>query len=77
MVDLQFPLLDSSEARLADGNVVVFDVYKATVVWNGTRRVVPAYASDSSYLIGTALLYGSELRVTVVENGTVTITPLS
>lgn len=61
---------------LADGSVQVFDVYTATVIWNGQPRSVEVESVDASPLAGMALLYKHDLRVEIIPGGTVLITPL-
>jgi clan AA aspartic protease len=63
-------------ALLADGSENVFDIYEATVVWDGTPRRVPVDEVDLTPLVGMSLLYGSELTVQVVEGGRVFIKAL-
>jgi clan AA aspartic protease len=63
-------------ALLADGSETLFDIYEATVVWDGTPRRVPVDAADVHPLIGMSLLYGYELTVQAVEGGSVRITAL-
>jgi clan AA aspartic protease len=62
------------EGQLADGSIQTFDVYTATVEWDGQPRDVEVDAAEAQPLIGMALLLGSELRIHVVPNGSVTIT---
>ncbi len=59
------------------GTTASLDVYRATVPWAGTERPVRAFATEGTPLLGMALLYGSEVRLRVVEGGSVVIEPLS
>jgi len=61
---------------LGDGNIQVFDVYAATVTWDGQLRIVEVDAADTNPLVGMGLIYGHELRIRAVEGGTVTIAAL-
>jgi clan AA aspartic protease len=61
---------------LGDGNIQVFDVYAATVIWDGQLRIVEVDAADTNPLVGMGLIYGHELRIRAVEGGTVTIEAL-
>jgi clan AA aspartic protease len=63
-------------ALLADGHESVFDIYEATVVWDGKPRRVAVDAADITPLIGMSLLYGYELTVQIVEGGSVRIRAL-
>jgi clan AA aspartic protease len=64
------------QGELADGSILVFDVYVATVDWHGQSRSVEVEATDAQPLLGMALMQGSELRVEVVPVGPVTIAAL-
>ena len=61
---------------LGDGNIQVFDVYAATVIWDGQLRIVEVNAADTNPLVGMGLIYGHELRIRAVEGGAVTIEAL-
>ncbi len=61
---------------LADGSVRPFDVYAATVVWDGQVRTVETEAADAVPLVGMGLIYGHDLRIRVMTGGTVTIEAL-
>jgi clan AA aspartic protease len=62
---------------LADGSVEVFDVYTATVLWDGQPRTVEVEAADTEPLVGMSLLDRHSLRIDVLTGGVVTITALS
>ena len=64
------------QAILGDGSVQIFDVYAATVIWDGQPRAVEADAADIVPLIGMGLIYGHDLRIQAVEGGIVTIEAL-
>ena len=55
------------------GSVEQFDVYAATVVWDGTPRRVLVQAIDAAPLLGMALLVGYDLRARVIDGGAVAI----
>ena len=73
---LGLPWLCRQQGQLADGSVLTFDVYVATVDWNGQPRSVEVEAADAQLLLGMALMEGSELRIQVVPGGAVTIAEL-
>jgi clan AA aspartic protease len=58
---------------LADGSKCLFDVYEATVIWDGRARRVLADEADTDPLLGMAMLSGYELNVQVCPGGSVTI----
>src|SRR5437867_283682 len=57
------------QAFLGDGSMQVFDVYAATVIWDGQARTVEADAADTDPLVGMGLIYGHELRIRAVDGG--------
>jgi len=61
---------------LADGSLHLFDVYAATVIWDGQARTVEIDAADSEPLVGMSLIYGYDLRIQAVDGGTVTLEAL-
>jgi predicted aspartyl protease len=58
---------------LGDGNVVEFDSYRATVVWDGQNREVLVLASESGSLLGMRLLKGSVFFSDVRDGGRVLV----
>jgi len=64
------------QAMLADGVVRLFDVYGATVIWDGQLRTVETDSADTEPLLGMGMIYGHDLRIQVVSGGTVTIEAL-
>ena len=71
--ELGLPLVSSAIATLADGSEAVFDVYRATVQWDGHPKHVDAYMSDAVPLVGMRLLYRHSLYVEVEKGGRVLI----
>jgi clan AA aspartic protease len=61
---------------LADGSTVRVAVYTATVVWDNRLRTVPVIQVDGGSLVGMSLLYGSAVRLEVVDGRQVTIEAL-
>ncbi len=62
---------------LGNGQVHVFDVYAATVLWDGQPRTVEADETDTIPLIVMGLLYRHEIRIQAIDGGLVTIVALS
>jgi clan AA aspartic protease len=50
-------------AELADGSETTFDVYEATVIWNGRPRRIEIDEADAGPLLGMELMDGHELRI--------------
>ena len=64
-------------ALLADGSESVFDIYEATVDWDGEARRVPVDEAEAIPLVGMSLLEGYELTVQAQPGGNVTVRALS
>ncbi len=64
-------------ALLADGRESVFDIYEATVIWDGQARRIPVDEVETTPLVGMSLLKGYELTVQVRAAGNVIIRLLS
>ncbi len=73
VVELGLPFAGFMRASLADGSEVAFNLYAVTVQWDGQPRHVDAYESDSTPLVGMALLRGHNLNVDVERGGRVAI----
>jgi predicted aspartyl protease len=71
----QLPLVGNRRATLADGSVVVLDVYLATVLWHEQEREILVLQAEGGPLVGMGLLYGSRVVLHVVEDGEVLIEP--
>jgi clan AA aspartic protease len=70
---LELPWIFSDSVTLGDGSEVIFQMYRATVIWDGQFKVVDVAASESEPLLGMSLLYGFKLQVEAVERGMVSI----
>jgi len=62
---------------LADGSESVFDIYEATMDWDGEARRIPVDEAETVPLVGMSLLEGYELTVQIQPGGNVTIRTLS
>ena len=58
---------------LADASQVDLEAYLAELIWEGAVRTVSALAADGGPLVGMSLLYGHELKLWVVDGGSVII----
>lgn len=76
IVNLDLPFRRRGRAVLADGSETVFDIYEATVVWDGQPRRVSVDEADTDPLVGIGLLYGHKMTIEVTIGGTVTIESL-
>lgn len=62
-----------SAATLADGSRIVFDVYNATILWDGQVIHIPVDEADAHPLVGMALLDGYRIIIEDVDAGRVVI----
>jgi clan AA aspartic protease len=70
---LGLPWRSRASAMLANGSIEQFDIYSATVIWDGVPRPILVQAIDTAPLLGMALLVGFDLRVRVTVGGSVQI----
>jgi len=75
--ELKLPWTGIDRGTLGDGSEVTFEVYAATVIWDGQYRDIPVNEAETDPLIGMNLLYGYDLRIRAVEGGTVAIEAIS
>ena len=73
VAELQLPFLGPSRATLANGTVDTFNVYDATVLWDGQLRAIEADAMGDIPLVGMLLLDGHDLNIQVRDGGRVVI----
>lgn len=73
---LNLPWRRRGRALLADGSESLFDIYEATIVWDGSARRIAVDAADTDSLLGMGLLYGYELTLQAVAGGHVIIQAL-
>ena len=76
ITDLSLPWHYRDVGTLGDGSEVVFEIHKATVIWDGQNQIVDVAASEADPLVGMGLLYGFKLQIEAVEGGLVTIEAL-
>jgi clan AA aspartic protease len=76
ITDLGLPWHYRDFGTLGDGSEVVFELYKASVIWDGQNQMIDVVASDAEPLVGMGLLYGYDLCIRAVEGGSVTIKPI-
>ena len=73
---LGLPWRTRGAVMLANGTEDQCDIYTATVIWDGRPRHILVEAADTDPLIGMALLYGHDVRMQVIEGGSVIIEAL-
>ncbi|MCA2954474.1 clan AA aspartic protease [Microcystis sp. M010S1] len=65
------------EGILGDGSLCMFNVFEATVIWDGQIKSIEITESETDPLVGMGLLDGYELNIQGFVGGLVTIKPLS
>ncbi len=73
VTELELPFVTRTSAFLADGTLARFNVYYVTVLWDGQPRQVYVHMSDTTPLVGMALLDSHSLYVEVEDRGRVII----
>ena len=73
VAELGLPYRGRGRAILANGSQDFFNVWGATVVWDGQTRYVPADEADATPLVGMALMDNHSLYVDVRDGGRVAI----
>lgn len=68
---LSLPVVGEARSTMADGREVVEDVCAARVVMHGTPRAARVPISETTPLLGTALLGRSRLTMDLVPSGEV------
>ncbi len=63
--------------HVATSELAQFDTYAATVLWLGNRLSIRAVQTQSEILVGTSLLWESQLTVQFWEGGSVNVLPRS
>jgi clan AA aspartic protease len=76
IANLGLTRISRGRAILANGMEEIFDIYEAQIDWDGQIRTIEADAAEVEPLIGMSMLYGYELRVRVIDGGTMTIEAL-
>jgi clan AA aspartic protease len=70
---LNLPWTGIDRGTLGDGSEVTFEVYAATVIWDGQYQDIPVNEAETDPLVGMSLLYSYDLRIRAVEGGIVAI----
>ena len=74
--NLNLPWSGSDIVTLGDGSETFFDLYIATIIWDGKYREIDIVESETEPLLGMAMLYGYRLQVDNIEGGFVQIEAL-
>lgn len=76
ITELELIWLTKGQALLANGQIEIFDVYIATLIWDREVRRVMVDAAETDPLLGMSLLNGYEMCIQNIINGEVTIQPI-
>lgn len=71
--NLNLPWTGIDRGTLGDGSEVTFEVYAATIIWDGQYQNIPINEAETDPLVGMSLLYGYDLYIQAVEGGIITI----
>ncbi len=64
------------EGILGDGSICMFNVFEASVIWDGQVKSIEINESETDPLVGMGLLEGYELSIQGFAGGLVTIKSL-
>ncbi len=64
------------EGILGDGSICMFNVFEASVIWDGQVKSIEINESETDPLVGMGLLEGYELNIQGFAGGLVTIKSL-
>ena len=70
---LNLPLIEIITANLANDDEIEVFAHRATIIWNNRKMNVRVLSTGKRPLLGTGLLFGSELFVQFAEHGLVTV----
>lgn len=76
ITQLRLPFIGSTNFRIGDGVLTRFDLYEATIWWQGNQRTINVLASEVFPLVGIGLLWGNNLSVDFKHGGEVSISEL-
>jgi clan AA aspartic protease len=73
IIAVNLPWTGIDRGTLGDGSEVTFEIYAATIIWNGQYRNIPVNEAETDPLVGMSLLHGYDLYIRAVAGGNVTI----
>lgn len=76
ITELDLPWSYRDRATLGDGSETIFDIYNASIIWDGQFRDIEINSADTEPLLGMGLLRGYRLQIDAIQGGTVTIEAL-
>ena len=76
IAQLELPFIGNTNFRIGDGVLTRFELYEATIRWQGDHRTINVLASEVFPLVGVGLLWGNNLSVDFRHGGEVRIAEL-
>lgn len=73
---LRLPWRTRGSAVLANGKIDQFDIYAATVLWEGVRRKILVEAANTEPLVGMSLLRDHALEIHIKKDGLIALSSL-
>lgn len=73
IADLELAWVCRQNGMLADGSVVVFDVFAAALNWNDRVLEIEVESADTAPLVGMSMLRGHRITIDVLPAGDVAI----
>jgi len=75
-LELQLTWYMQQQGMLGDGSVRLFNVYEASIIWDGQERAIEVNEADADCLVGMGLMEGYEPVIRNVPGGVVTLSSL-
>ena len=75
-LELQLTWYMQQQGMLGDGSVRLFNVYEASIIWDGQERAIEVNEADADCPVGMGLMEGYELVIRNVPGGVVTLSSL-
>jgi clan AA aspartic protease len=76
IAELELPWSYRDRATLGDGSETLFDIYEASIIWDGQFQEIEINSADTEPLLGMSLLRGYRLQVDNIQGGLVMIEAL-
>ncbi len=77
IAELNLPWSYRDRATLGDGSETLFDIYEASIIWDGQFREIEINLANTEPLLGMSMLRGYRLQVDTIQGGLVTIAALA
>lgn len=74
---LNLPFVFDEKLTMANDEATTFDVFIASIDWNGRVRTIKIHLTEGDPLIGMAMLRDHDLHVRAIPDGLVSVKPIA